>query len=82
MKTLRAHSTWPGRQEPDQDVDTFVAAVMRSHESLLRNFRRLASAAAWPVAGDSRRDREVIESYGAAYGATSIDAKPRRTEVR
>ncbi len=49
------------------DVDAFVAAVMRSHESTIRNLRRLAAGVAWPVECDARRDRDIIDSYTARY---------------
>lgn len=44
-------------EEADLDTESFVAAVIRSHENVLRSLRRLAGGAVWPVEGDPRRDR-------------------------
>jgi hypothetical protein len=75
MKSVSEHSAPASEQKTGTDVDVFVAAVMRSHESLLRNLRRLAGGAVWPVLGDAPRDREIIDSYRAAYRTIPIDVK-------
>jgi hypothetical protein len=67
MTSLSAPAT-PAFQGPtSSDLEAFVAAVVRSHESVLRNLRRLAAGVAWPVESDARRDREIIDSYEALY---------------
>jgi hypothetical protein len=67
MKSLNALATAAFHPAGTSDVDAFVAAVMRSHESAIRNLRRLAAGVAWPVESDARADRDIIDSYAARY---------------
>jgi hypothetical protein len=75
MKSVNARSTSASQQKTSTDVDAFVAAVMRSHESLVRNLWRLAGGAVWPVLADAPRDREIVDSYRAAYRTIPFDVK-------
>jgi hypothetical protein len=65
MKSNRARSIPMGAEGSSADVEAFVGAVLRSHDGVLRNLRRLAAGTVWPVEGDARRDRDIIDLYTA-----------------
>ncbi len=49
-------------EQPQSDMDAVVASVIRAHESVVRNLRRLAAAAVRPLDGDAQSNRQRIES--------------------
>jgi hypothetical protein len=53
--------------QEEADLDRFVAAVIRSHERIQRNFRQLASGRIWPLDGEAGTEREIIEGYSALH---------------
>jgi hypothetical protein len=53
--------------QEETDVEAFVAAVIRCHERIQRNFREMASGRLWPLDSALGTDREIIEGYNARY---------------
>jgi hypothetical protein len=51
----------------ENSADAFVAAVIRGHERVQRNLRRLAAGIVWPVDSEARTDRQIIETDRALY---------------
>jgi hypothetical protein len=45
----------------ETDVDAFVAAVIRTHERVQWNIRRLATERIWPVTSEARAEYRLLE---------------------
>jgi hypothetical protein len=54
-------------EEMEDGADAFVAAVIREHERVQRNLRRLAARTLWSVDSEARTDRQIIEAYLALH---------------
>ena len=65
MTSLSARWNPASQEETETNADAFVAAVIRAHERVQRNLRRLTAGIVWPVDSEARTDRQIIETYRA-----------------
>lgn len=67
MASLSTQRRPASPEETETDADAFVAAVIRAHERVQRNLRRLAAGTVWSVDSEARADRQIIETYRGLY---------------